>query len=257
MADEYNAVQVRVSRSNRINGQVPLFFARAVGHRSAEIDAQAVAGFVSQFRGFRAPDTGRNLPLLPFALDESSFSAMLRGEGPDDYTDNGSASGVSHQSDGHVEVNLYPLETGSAGNCGTVDIGGNNSNTPTLRRQIVEGITPQELEFHGGELAFDEGGNLKLSADPGLKAGAIESELKSIIGQPRIIPIYRSVKGGGNPGEFDIVGFAGVSIVSVELTGADKNVRIQACPQVVRGGIPAAPNQATSQFLYSPVALVQ
>jgi len=253
----YNAVQVRVARSGRINGEVSLFFAKVMGIRSAEVEARATAAFVTSFRGFRSPKGKReNVPILPFALEEESYEAMLRGEGSDEFSRDSSTGDVAREGDGQPEMDLYPIDTGSGGNCGTVDIGSNNSNTPTLRRQIRDGITPRELEFHGGELSLDNRGELKLSADPGLKAGPIERELTSIIGEPRIVPIFRSVEGNGQKASYTIVGFAGVCVVSAKLRGPDKHVRIQACPIVIRGGIPAAPGEGTSQYIYSPISLV-
>jgi Flp pilus assembly protein TadG len=253
---EYNAVQVRVARNQRINGEVRLFFANVMGIRSKEIEARATAAFMSSFRGFRAPRDKENVPILPFALEEESYNAMLRGEGADQFSRDPSTGDVASNSDGRPEMDLYPLDTGSGGNCGTVDIGSNNTKTPTLRRQIRDGITPQELDFHGGELALDNRGELQLSADPGLKAGPIERELTGIIGEPRIVPIFRSVEGNGQKASYTIVGFAGVCVVSAKLRGQDKHVRIQACPIVVRGGIPSAPGEETSRYIYSPIAIV-
>ena len=233
-----------------------LFFANVMGVRSAEIEARATAAFVTHFRGFRAPRDKENVPILPFALEEESYNAMLRGEGSDQFSRDPSTGDVAGDGDGRPEMDLYPLDTGSGGNCGTVDIGSNNTKTPTLRRQIRDGITPQELDFHGGELALDNRGELQLSADPGLKAGPVEQELTGIIGEPRIVPIFRSVEGNGQKASYTIVGFAGICVVSAKLRGPDKHVRIQACPIVVRGGIPSAPGEETSRYIFSPVALV-
>jgi hypothetical protein len=162
---------------------------------------------------------------------------------------------VTHGPDGKPEIHLFPLETGSGGNYGLVDIGGRNSSTPMLKRQIVSGITEADLAYHGGQLALDGEGELRLSADPGLKAGAIEDELVAIIGQPRIIPLYREVLDSGNGAEYVIVGFAGVRIVEVELTTSLKSLKVQAATIVTRGGIPADPGQDTSSQIFSPVSL--
>src|SRR5437762_13260176 len=47
-----NAVQVRVQRTGDQNGQVPLFFARAIGASQQSLTAQATAAFVNTFSGF-------------------------------------------------------------------------------------------------------------------------------------------------------------------------------------------------------------
>ena len=70
---------------------------------------------------------------------------MLNGGCTDDYKYNFDRSLVEKGSDGIREVNLYPQGTGSPGNRGTVDIGGANNRTADIARQIVNGITAQDL----------------------------------------------------------------------------------------------------------------
>ena len=256
---EYNAVQVRVSRSDRINGEVPLFFAKVFGMHSSEAEASATAAFVTRMRGFRVPYVNgqpQNLPLLPLAISEETLEGMLRGDGPDAYSwDNGTHQ-VSGETDGKYEADLFPERSGASGNWGLVDLGSPKSSPETLQRQIRDGLTPAEVDYHGGALALDHQGELALSGDPGLETGIIEPALQDILGQPRIVPVYRSASGNGTNAEYTITGFAGICVVSVELTSGNKSVRIQACPVVTRGGIPAEGNLQTSKYIYSPVALV-
>jgi hypothetical protein len=253
---EYNAVQVRVSRSDRINGEVPLFFAKIFGMRSSEVEARATAAFITQMRGFRSPGNGReNLPLLPIAISEETLERMIRGDGPDAYSWNNETQSVTTSQDGRHEADLFPERSGAAGNWGLVDVGSPKSSPGTLQQQIRNGLTPGELDYHGGEIALDFQGELTLSGNPGLKIGVIEPALQSIIGQPRIVPVYRSASGGGTNAQYTITGFAGVCVVSVQLKSGNKSLRIQACPVITRGGIPAE-GQQPSKYVYSPVALV-
>ena len=255
--EEYNAVQVRVSRSDRINGEVPLFFAKIFGMRTSEVEARATAAFVTRMRGFRSPGNGReNLPLLPIAISEDTLERMLRGDGPDAYSWDNDTKAVSRNRDGRHEVDLFPNRSGAAGNWGLVDVGSPKSSPGTLQRQIRQGLTPAELDYHGGEIALDYQGELTLSGNPGKKIGVIEPALQSIIGQPRIVPVYSSASGGGTNAQYNITGFAGVCVVSVNLKSGNKSLRIQACPVITRGGIPAEGGQQTSKYIYSPVALV-
>ena len=254
---EYNAVQVRVSRSDRINGEVPLFFAKIFGMRSSEVEARATAAFITQMRGFRSPGNGReNLPLLPIAISEETLETMIRGDGPDAYSWDNETQGVTASQDGRHEADLFPERSGAAGNWGLVDVGSPKSSPGTLQQQIRNGLTPAELDYHGGEIALDYQGELTLSGNPGLKIGVIEPALQSIIGQPRIVPVYSSASGGGTNAQYTITGFAGVCVVSVQLKSGNKSLRIQACPVVTRGGIPADGGQQPSKYIYSPVALV-
>jgi len=47
----------------------------------------------------------------------------------------------------------------------------------------------------------------------------VKDELASIVGKPRIIPIFDSVSGPGNNASYEIVAFAVVRIMDVKLTG--------------------------------------
>ncbi len=92
---------------------------------------------------------------------------------------------------------MFPQGTGSPGNRGTVDIGSSNNSTADIARQIVHGISPSDFAQLGGKLEFDDSGKLYLNGDTGISAG-VKDELASIMGQPRIIPIFSTVSGNGN-----------------------------------------------------------
>lgn len=181
----------------------------------------------------------------------------MSGSGSDGWRWNASNSTVTSGTDGIREVNLYPQGTGSPGNRGTVDIGSSNNSTNDIARQIVDGISGSDLSyFPSGELKFNSQGKLYLNGDTGISAG-VKDELASIIGQPRIIPIFETVSGPGNNAEYTIVKFAGVRIMEVVLTGSmsKKRVIIQPCAVNVKGGI--ASTAGRSNFMYSPVWLVR
>jgi hypothetical protein len=86
----------------------------------------------------------------------------------------------------------------------------------------------------------------------------VKDELASIIGQPRIIPIFQQVHGPGNNATYTIVEFAGVRIVDVNLTGkmSSKRVIIQPAAITALGAIPSAGAQK-SWFITSPAWLVR
>ena len=71
-SDLFNAVQVRVRRTTASNGEVPFFFARALGVNSIGTETDATAALMKNFRGFRSPGNGGKLQLLPFALDHQT-----------------------------------------------------------------------------------------------------------------------------------------------------------------------------------------
>lgn len=256
--DQYNAVKVRVRRTTDQNGQVPFFFGRVFGLEGIDTWSTATALVTKNFGGFSAPGDGGNLDLLPFALDEDTWNWMMNGGGSDNWTWDSSDKAIHSGSDGVREVNLYPQGTGAPGNRGTVDIGSSNNSTADISRQILEGVSPADLDHHGGSLEFDDQGELFLNGDTGISAG-VKDELAAIRGQPRIIPIFRAVHGPGNNAEYTIVKFAGIRIMAVKLTGSmsSKYVTIQPAKIKARGGVPGPATPLTSYYIYSAPRLVQ
>jgi hypothetical protein len=253
----FNAVKVHVRKTTTQNGEIPFFFARAFGYSSVSTEIEATAATVTNFSGFTAPSDGSNLELLPFALDQDTWNALLAGTGTDNWRWNKDLARIESGSDGIKEVNLYPQGTGSPGNRGTVDIGSSNNSTADIARQILDGVSPADLAYHGGSLEFDATGKLDLNGDTGISAG-VKDELAAIKGQPRIIPIFSTVVGPGNNATYSIVKFVGVRIMNVKLTGSmsGKQVIIQPAAIVTRGGIPS-PGAKTSWYVFSPVSLVK
>ncbi|MCC6127065.1 MAG: hypothetical protein IT426_19060 [Pirellulales bacterium] len=261
-ASGYNAVQVRVRKDDAANGNVPFFFAPVLGIGSAACEAQATAAFVSNFSGFQTPKDGSNLQILPFALDLQTWNDLMNGLVADDnwtstWSDGQKKWIVTPGADGIKEVNLFPQGTGSPGNRGTVDIGSSNNSAADIARQIVNGISPADMEVMGGKLQFNDQGAITLNGDTGISAG-VKDELASIIGQPRCIPIFSAVVGPGNNAQYTIVRFAGVRILEVKLTGqmSSKRVVIQPANIRIKGGIPSTGPQGTN-FIYSQVWLVR
>ena len=87
----------------------------------------------------------------------------------------------------------------------------------------------------------------------------MKDELESIKGEPRVIPIFREVHGNGNNAMYTIVGFAGVRILDVKLTGkmSGKRVTIQPANMIMKAPVPASDAAQVSHFVYSPVWLVK
>ncbi|MBN2579693.1 MAG: hypothetical protein JXB10_11945 [Pirellulales bacterium] len=253
-----NAVQVRVRRTAAENGEIPLFFARALGVNSLPNQAAATAAFMDNFSGFKPPSNGNNLGVLPFALDQYTWNRLLQGIGTDFWTWDPVEQRVKPGPDGVLEVNLYPQDTGAPGNRGTVDIGSSNNSTADIARQILHGVSPADLARLGGELKLNEEGKLYLNGDPGISAG-MKDELASIKGKPRTILIFSDVTGPGNNATYTIVQFAGIRIMEVKLTGSMSSKRVIIQPAFVeeQGGIPSDDPEKKSYFVTSPVWLVR
>ena len=252
----FNAVRVKVHRDSTRNGNLPLFFAGVFGIDGTGIHTEATAALVRDVKGFEIPNGGGNLDILPYALDLDTWNDWMAGCASDNWTYNADGT-IEAGADGYLEVNLFPQGTGSPGNRGTVDIGSCNNSTNDIARQILHGISPADLAYHGGVLQFNSCGYLILNGDTGISAG-VKDELADIKGQPRIIPIFSDVSGPGNNADYRIVKWFGIRIMEVKLTGPMnmKRVTIQAAPIVTRGVIPSTV-PGTSSYVYSPAVLVR
>lgn len=258
----FNTVYVRVRRDAGANGAVPLFFANIFGFSSASLGADAAAVFKDGVVGYRVTERSGNADLLPLALHVNAWNALRAGTMTtgDNYSYSEVTGQVSAASDGVLELNLYPgsgTDQLPPGNFGTVDIGNPNNSTADISRQIREGVSAQDLAYFGGELRLNANGTLPLEGDTGLSA-AIKDDLEAIKGQPRAIPLFNQVSGPGNNAVFTIVGFAGIRIVDVKLTGpmTKKHVIIQPAFVVDDAAITDA-GPGNSSFVYEPVKLVR
>ncbi|QEG01692.1 hypothetical protein Mal15_57700 [Stieleria maiorica] len=252
----FNAVRVHVRQTGANNSAIPLFFGSVTGRAEQSLQAHSTAALFKTISGFYTPsDAGETLDILPIALDLETWEKVVAKETEDNYSYSGGT--VSSGSDGFFECSLYPTGTGSPGNRGTVDIGGANNSTSDISRQILHGISAQDMADFGRPLEFDSNGELELNGDTGISA-AIKDELADIIGQPRMIPIFTSVHGNGNNAMYTIVRFEGIRILSVKLTGPmkKKHVTIQPAPMVARYSVFREAAIEESEFLFTPVMLV-
>lgn len=245
----YNTVQVVTRRTAAINGPVQMLLGAFTGLREVSVETRASATLDDRVIGFDAAD-GETLEMLPFTMYKSAWeciynpvytpvSGLCPGQvGEDQYAySNGQV--MKNHKDNIPEVKLYPNKEGiceypgTPGNFGTVDIGFNNNSADDLYRQIVHGVNHAELQALDG-LVMEQGADGKfrkwLNGDTGV-SNTVKEALAAIIGQPRLLPLYDTIQ---NPGEncmYEIVGFVGVRVMDVKMTGAlaDRHVVVQPC----------------------------
>lgn len=254
---EYNAVFARVGRTSANDASLSLFFARCLGFESADISAEAIALFRDGISGFRPnPDTG-NTSLIPFAVHVDIWEDLMDGRvGSDNWTVDPDANFVAGGSDGILELNIYPTNTGASGNFGTLQIGNPNNGTPELNGRIADGISEGDLAFQGGEMGLGP-----CPGDPGISSG-IKQGLAQTLGQPRSIALYDSVSRQGGNTSYNIVGFAGVRVVDFWLGGGeteestDAGKRVVLQPSVVVDDSAIA-GGGSSYTVYQPVVLAR
>ena len=260
--NQANTVLVRVRRDSIVNGPISLFFAGILGYNTADISASGAASFKDGVVGYEVtPQTG-NAALLPIALHVDAWNGLLDGTWScgDSWAYDDLSETVGSGPDGIKELNLYPGAGAiqlPPGNVGTVDIGSPNNSTADISRQIVYGVSADDLAFFGGELKLGPDGTLLLNGDTGLSA-AIKDDLESIIGLPRAIPLFNEVSGPGNNSVFTVVGFGGIRIMDVKLTGPMNKKRVIIQPAfVVDDAVITGPGSGSSYFVYQPVRIVR
>jgi hypothetical protein len=234
--DQFNTVRVRVRRDAQHGSPIDLYFAGVFGRHTADISAEAYATFKDGVVGYKVDDNTGNAQLLPLALKVDAWDNLLAGAftSGDNWTYNPATGVVTPGPDGINELNLYPGGASQLppGNFGTVDIGNPNNSTADLSRQIRYGVSADDLDYFGGELELGSDGTLLLNGDTGLSA-AIKDDLIAIKGLPLAIPLFSSVTGNGNNAMFTIVGFAGIRILDVKLTGSKSSKRVIIQPAYV------------------------
>jgi hypothetical protein len=260
-ASPYNMVEVTTRRdqsgSQQGDRSLRLFLARIIGSSEANIRTTATSALLPAV-GLRTVP-GKNVMILPFALDLPTWEDLIHNDvGDDEYSYDPETGTVSPGSDGVREVSLFPYGNHDLppGNRGTVNIGTSNNSTSTLRRQIREGLNEDDLAFYGGEFRYDDL-PMQLNGNTGISAGMKEA-LDDIVGQTRLIPIFSDVSGPGNNAMFTIVKFVPVRVLYARLTGSpsSKRVVIQPAPYVdatvITGG-----TEITEETIFAPASLVQ
>jgi hypothetical protein len=255
---KFNAVRVYVHRDSIRNGRVPSFFARALGVGGFDAQAKATAALASDISGFKVPLDRRNISILPLVLDEATWNDMAAGVGNDVWGFNEQTGEVVMAGDDIPECDLYPRGNGIAGFRGVVDIGGLNNATSSMAQQVLDGISAEDLEYHGGELKLDSSGEIFLEGDAGISA-AFKEELMAIVGEPRMIPVFSVYPDeDGDDATYCIVKFCGVRVVDVELSGrlSDKRIIVQPCATVSHGTI-YGEQEGGSSMIFTPVRLIR
>src|SRR5262249_50743117 len=150
------------------DGPLPLFFARALGHNSADLSVTSRAALLAGVGFEIVPGSGAtSAPILPIAYDLTSWNNLMAGTtgngvGGDAYAySNGT---VSAGSDGVIEFDLYPYGNQSLppGNRGTVKIGVTNNSTATLSDQIRNGVSAAQLATIGGSIEIPANSSISL-----------------------------------------------------------------------------------------------
>ena len=233
-----NAVQASARfTEDSPNGAVSNFLAQILGFPSSQVGATATAAFDDRFAGY-TPDTPG--VLTPFTIYVTEYETQ-RDNGPDNLSYDEDLDVVQNVGDGIREVRLFPYadEGGGdgAGNFGLLNVGLTNMGVPGLRTQILNGITPEEIEEEIGtsELTFVDGaGNpitYEISGNPGMKDGA-ESAIEVRVGDVIGFFLHSSLVDGGSTATYTMAGLRFGRLMEVHLTGDPDQRRLVVQPVV-------------------------
>lgn len=248
-----NAVRVRARRDSQTStGPFGLFFTRVFGVSTAERSETATACIRSgTINGFNGSGGG----LLPIAMHvsiyENAILPPVAGVG-DNFTvtigeSRPPANVTSGTGDGKKEMRIFPEPlTGtvpgalSSGNFGLLNLRRDRSSSANeIDEFIRNGLSGTDLATWGENgLVATSDAPLEMGGQTGLQATQ-EDALRSIIGQPRIMPVYTSTAGPGSNATFQVVGFVAVVVVDVELNGppAGKKVVVQVTRTIEPGAV--------------------
>jgi len=252
-----NAIQVWTRfTQDSANGPVANFFGGVFGFARTDVSATAIAAFDDGFAGYTPVVPG---VLVPFTIDVNEFTAQMLG-GPDDFSYDPGLDAVQGLGDGIREIRLFPYadEGGGdgAGNFGLLNVGAPNQGVPILRGQILNGITPEEIEAEVGtsELSFMDGeGNqvtYAITGDPGMKT-TLESSVEARVGDVIGFFLYSTLVEGGSNAVYTIVDLRFGRVVDVHFTGNPANRRL-----VVQPAVYSDPGVRTSRYAPSSGGLV-
>jgi len=263
-----NTVQVIARRDSIANNPLQLMFARLLWGNgwNGQATAAATAARGYNITGFNSNSV--NSSILPIAVDAAAWATFIQtgrsadGQVHDDFTPT-PTGGVLPVGDGIPEfVGAYDHQQNSPGNFGLVKLNKflRSDAAGYFSDWILHGPTPADLQSFGPNgLQATPASPEVLSGGPGLK-GTLMSDFRSIVGQPRVMPLFSVCSGNGNNTSYTIANFVGVTVVQATGSGSHTNVVVQ--PRVVID--PTATYDGTTwtgsdNFIYplSPLALVR
>lgn len=181
-----------------VEDRTPGFLSAVFGVEAVDIGARAVA---------RAALPGRVRWVAPIVVNEK-HPKLNCGSG---------APGSPKICEGEPTVLDYyhlkangPSGPDAAGSFGFVDFAG-NSGTSDLKEQITNGY---DQYLAPGSY----------SARTGNPFSAIKGDLTARVGDELLFPIYRKISGSGTGAKYQIIGFVGFVITSMDLTGSNEKL---------------------------------
>ena len=188
--------------------------------------------------------SGVNGLLLPITVKASDWNQLMTsgtsqdGIKHDDYTVTFPTSSLkppNNVTSGSDNVPEFTDAYGSKtlpGNFGLIDIGPDANDDPTFGTWIDQGPSSDDMKWliNNNRFPVSSLNPQQWKCGPGLKSNLV-GNMANAIGEPRLIPLYSDSGGNGSNAYYNIVGFAGVTIV--EATGNGSNIQVTLQPTAV------------------------
>lgn len=242
-----NTLRVRAHRTSQRSNPVPLRIAPLVGIATADVIAEAQATVDQRVYGFR-PIGNATAPVVPLAaLHEGSEEAWLEQsqrpatEGDNDrFTVNYRTDAVVKGADGIPEIELRIATSQTSGvttrgegdddtsqrNLGLLWLGGPVVGRATLDRQLLTGLTLDDLAAWGGELSLEANGTRLVPGRADADRGLVDT-FRKMIGANRVWPLYSIFTEGDEESGYVLTGFAAGRIVSAAEEDGELIVLVQ------------------------------
>jgi len=243
-----NSLRVQATRSHLRGNPVAMWFGRILGASDTDIVATARATVDQRVYGFR-PMGHVRVPLVPMAIlcfdgadvQTSQTPKPVAPGSADRFTVDPLSGHVRRGRDGIAEIELRvclvaesPTDSAArAGNASLLSLNGRGLDFALLQEQIARGLTAEDLENLGGELALDHDGRRRLAGIELWNTGQLNKlgrALLDVRGQKRIWPTGRRGSDWGNSAACEIEGFLAGSVVDAYLeTDSCLTIVVQPC----------------------------
>lgn len=221
-----NTIKVTVRRDTTANGNLTLFFGRAMGQSTTTLTATASA---TCFTGTLNTIPGYTLPVTYSQNDWNTFVAT--GLDPD--------GGLNKDADGNPELQVYPSVT-APGNFGWLSMDNSSVSASTLRGWIDNGVSAAEISNLTAAglipLSSHNPNNWDWQGKPGFTASGV-MEVNAHVGETFVLPLYKPYSateagtGQGSNYFYNVVQFVGVRLTQPDST--NREIVVQPAPVIV------------------------
>ena len=235
------SIQLKAQQTSRINNPVADLMSEVTGTNQEKVRGQIEASIDNHIIGIR-PFENVSVPAYPLAILKNDPSGkhtetwelqIDQKKGKDEYRFNPDTKTVSRGSDGIPEIRLTgkPRRGNiSDANLQLLDFGSLH-NSESVERQILSGLTKQDLKHYHGKLSFNSG-PIQVNCSPDIEDNE-QDAFQKMTGQCRICFLYDKVESSSrsHTGFADCTNMVAGRIMSI------KRLENQTCEIILQPGV--------------------